>query len=217
MGAPQEQSETPRRPHGLLHGRRPADGPGHLPQDAAAEAREAAHEQYRRPAIQALPGDRRPLRQVWRPVQLRPPHAGWPGIPGVDAQPAGQERQGGDRRDAGHAGHGCAAEGRQYRSHGAEHPRRRQAPGPADDELLLRREILGAQSGTVRVRLLQRGAKQDRSDAHAAGQRGLDPDEWFDNVEIVVSEKIGIETTTYVRNIYKYYVAYKLAVEQREL
>ena len=36
-------------------------------------------------------------------------------------------------------------------------------------------------------------------------------------MEIVVSEKIGIETTTYVRNIYKYYVAYKLAVEQREL
>ena len=50
-----------------------------------------------------------------------------------------------------------------------------------------------------------------------AVQRGLDPDEWFNNVEIVASEKIGIETTTYVRNIYKYYVAYKLAIEQREL
>jgi len=36
-------------------------------------------------------------------------------------------------------------------------------------------------------------------------------------VEIVASEKIGIETPAYVRNIYKYYVAYKLAVEQREL
>src|SRR5215831_5962886 len=50
-----------------------------------------------------------------------------------------------------------------------------------------------------------------------AAQRGLDPNEWFDNVEIVASEKIGIETPAYVRNIYKYYVAYKLAVEQREL
>ena len=48
-------------------------------------------------------------------------------------------------------------------------------------------------------------------------QRGLDSNEWFNNVEIIVSEKIGIETTTSVRNIYKYYVAYKLAVEQREL
>ena len=43
-----------------------------------------------------------------------------------------------------------------------------------------------------------------------AAKRGLDPDKWFNNVEIVMAEKIGIETTTYVRNIYKYYVAYKL-------
>ncbi|MFL9989506.1 MltF family protein [Paraburkholderia sediminicola] len=43
-----------------------------------------------------------------------------------------------------------------------------------------------------------------------AAARGLDPDKWFNNVEIVVGEKIGLETTTYVRNIYKYYVAYKL-------
>jgi membrane-bound lytic murein transglycosylase MltF len=50
-----------------------------------------------------------------------------------------------------------------------------------------------------------------------AGQRGLDPDKWFNNVGIVTAEKIGIETTTYVRNIYKYYVAYKLILEQVEL
>ena len=46
-----------------------------------------------------------------------------------------------------------------------------------------------------------------------AAQRGLDPDKWFNNVELVTAEKIGIETTTYVRNIYKYYVAYKLQEE----
>lgn len=46
-----------------------------------------------------------------------------------------------------------------------------------------------------------------------AAQRGLDPDKWFNNVEIVVAEKIGIETTTYVRNIYKYYAAYRLIVD----
>ena len=39
---------------------------------------------------------------------------------------------------------------------------------------------------------------------------GLDPDKWFNNVELVVERRIGMETTTYVRNIYKYYVAYKL-------
>ena len=46
-----------------------------------------------------------------------------------------------------------------------------------------------------------------------ATERGLDPDKWFNNVEIVVAEKIGIETTTYVRNIFKYYAAYKLIVD----
>jgi len=48
-----------------------------------------------------------------------------------------------------------------------------------------------------------------------AKKRGLDPDKWFNNVEVVTAEKIGAETTTYVRNIYKYYVAYKMIEEQR--
>ena len=46
-----------------------------------------------------------------------------------------------------------------------------------------------------------------------AARRGLDPDKWFNNVEVVTAEKLGIETTTYVRNIYKYYAAYKLQEE----
>ncbi len=49
-----------------------------------------------------------------------------------------------------------------------------------------------------------------------AEQRGLDPNKWFNNVEIVVSEKIGIETTTYVRNIYKYYAAYRLVMTAQQ-
>jgi membrane-bound lytic murein transglycosylase MltF len=49
-----------------------------------------------------------------------------------------------------------------------------------------------------------------------AAKRGLDPDKWFNNVEIVVAEKIGIETTTYVRNIYKYYVTYRLTMDAQE-
>ncbi|HSD40137.1 MAG TPA: transglycosylase SLT domain-containing protein [Rhodocyclaceae bacterium] len=49
-----------------------------------------------------------------------------------------------------------------------------------------------------------------------AVKSGLDPDKWFDNVEITVARRIGMETTTYVRNIYKYYVAYKLALDAQE-
>jgi membrane-bound lytic murein transglycosylase MltF len=46
-----------------------------------------------------------------------------------------------------------------------------------------------------------------------AEKRGLDPNKWFNNVELVVAERIGTETTTYVRNIYKYYVAYRLMLD----
>ena len=49
-----------------------------------------------------------------------------------------------------------------------------------------------------------------------AVKRGLDPDKWFNNVELVVAEKIGVETTNYVRNIYKYYVACRLTQEAIE-
>ena len=50
-----------------------------------------------------------------------------------------------------------------------------------------------------------------------AAKRGLDPDKWFNNVELIVAEKIGMETTTYVRNIYKYYTAYKLTTDARDV
>jgi membrane-bound lytic murein transglycosylase MltF len=49
-----------------------------------------------------------------------------------------------------------------------------------------------------------------------AEKRGLDPNKWFNNVEIVTAEKVGIETTTYVRNIYKYYAAYRLMLDMQE-
>jgi len=45
-----------------------------------------------------------------------------------------------------------------------------------------------------------------------AAKRGLDPNRWFGNVELVAADRIGPETVTYVSNIYKYYTAYKLVV-----
>jgi membrane-bound lytic murein transglycosylase MltF len=47
-----------------------------------------------------------------------------------------------------------------------------------------------------------------------AAKRGLDPNRWFKHVELVTADKIGAETVTYVSNIYKYYMAYKLVEEQ---
>jgi hypothetical protein len=36
----------------------------------------------------------------------------------------------------------------------------------------------------------------------------------MNNVELVAAARIGMETVTYVSNIYKYYVAYKLVAER---
>ena len=44
-----------------------------------------------------------------------------------------------------------------------------------------------------------------------AKKMGLDPDIWFSNVELAAGKMTGRETVQYVANIYKYYVAYKLA------
>jgi membrane-bound lytic murein transglycosylase MltF len=49
-----------------------------------------------------------------------------------------------------------------------------------------------------------------------AAKRGLNPNLWFNNVELIVAEKIGRETVQYVSNIYKYYLAYKMLIEQRD-
>ncbi len=48
-----------------------------------------------------------------------------------------------------------------------------------------------------------------------AASVGLDPNLWFQHVEILVAKEIGRETVDYVRNIYKYYLTYNL-LEQRQ-
>jgi membrane-bound lytic murein transglycosylase MltF len=49
-----------------------------------------------------------------------------------------------------------------------------------------------------------------------AEKRGLNPNLWFDNVELIAAEKIGRETVTYVRNIFKYYIAYRLLLDRKK-
>jgi membrane-bound lytic murein transglycosylase MltF len=44
---------------------------------------------------------------------------------------------------------------------------------------------------------------------------GLDPNLWFNNVEIIAAREIGRETVDYVSNIYKYYTAYRAIAAQR--
>ena len=51
---------------------------------------------------------------------------------------------------------------------------------------------------------------------HEAAKQGLDPNIWFGNVERVASERIGRESVTYVSNIFKYYITYRLLNAQQE-
>ena len=60
------------------------------------------------------------------------------------------------------------------------------------------------------------GPKRLLSLREATEKRRLDPNTWFDNVELVVSDKVGAEPVNYVSNIFKYYVAFKLLVQHRE-
>ena len=62
-------------------------------------------------------------------------------------------------------------------------------------------------AGPNRIATMRRRAKA----------QGLDPDVWFQNVELLAAKEIGRETVQYVSNIFKYYVAYKLALEKEPL
>ncbi len=61
--------------------------------------------------------------------------------------------------------------------------------------------------GPGNVRKLRRGAME----------RGLDPNIWFDNVEILAAHHIGRETVQYVSNIYMYYRSYQALQRYKDL
>jgi membrane-bound lytic murein transglycosylase MltF len=77
---------------------------------------------------------------------------------------------------------------------------------PMDDTNKLLMTLASYNAGPGRMRQLR---------AETA-KRGLNPNVWFGNVERITSERIGRETVQYVSNIYKYYVAYRLTLEQIE-
>ena len=82
----------------------------------------------------------------------------------------------------------------------------------------LLRELLDQHRGNLRLTIASYNAGPSRIGRlrKQAAETGLNPNVWFDNVEIVAAKEIGQETVTYVRNIYKYYVAYKLALQQAQ-
>ena len=80
------------------------------------------------------------------------------------------------------------------------------ADEPMDDLNKALMTFASYNAGPGRIRQLRREAEK----------RGLNPNVWFGNVERIASERIGRETVTYVSNIFKYYVAYRLLSEQTD-
>ena len=76
---------------------------------------------------------------------------------------------------------------------------------PMDDLNKMLMTFAAYNAGPGRLRQLRR----------ETANRGLDPNLWFNNVERVASERIGRETVTYVSNIYKYYITYRLVSDQQ--
>jgi membrane-bound lytic murein transglycosylase MltF len=50
-----------------------------------------------------------------------------------------------------------------------------------------------------------------------ASESGLDPNVWFNQAEIVAAKRIGRETVQYVRNIHKYYTAYRILIDKQTI
>ncbi len=47
-----------------------------------------------------------------------------------------------------------------------------------------------------------------------AQKQGFDPNRWFGNVEFTAAEHMGYEPMIYVRNVYKYYISYRLKLKE---
>ena len=56
------------------------------------------------------------------------------------------------------------------------------------------------------------GPRRIREARTRTTELGLDPNVWFDNVEVATGRLVGREPVRYVANIYKYFVAYRLAL-----
>lgn len=62
-------------------------------------------------------------------------------------------------------------------------------------------------AGPARISKLRREAKK----------KGLDPNIWFNNVEVIAAKRVGRETVQYVSNIFKYYIAYRITLDKKEI
>ena len=76
-------------------------------------------------------------------------------------------------------------------------------------------EMDGLQQWLFALAAYTAGPAQVRRVRNRAAAEGYDPNRWLDNVEVIAAKEIGRETVRYVRNVFKYYVAYQLSWEDQ--
>ena len=76
-------------------------------------------------------------------------------------------------------------------------------------------EMDGIQQWLFALAAYNAGPAKIRRMRNRAAAEGYDPNRWLDNVEVIVAKEIGRETVRYVRNVFKYYVAYQLSWEDQ--
>jgi membrane-bound lytic murein transglycosylase MltF len=84
------------------------------------------------------------------------------------------------------------------------------------DEYLGNEPLDGLNKGFFTLASYNAGPTRIRQLRREAARRGLDPNVWFGQVERIASERIGRETVSYVSNINKYYIAYRLVSEEEQ-
>lgn len=89
-------------------------------------------------------------------------------------------------------------------------------------EMSLESGLSENERGFFAVAAYNAGANNVRKARELAVKMGLNPNQWFLNVEMASARLLGLETFLYVRNVYKYYVTYdvwvrKTALDQEKL
>ena len=97
-----------------------------------------------------------------------------------------------------------------------QHPRRDQVQPLGGGQLLQDPGITPLNKGLFAFASYNAGPGRVASLRKQAAAEGLDPNKWFNNVELVAAKRIGRETVTYVSNIYKYYLAYQMIIQRTE-
>lgn len=77
------------------------------------------------------------------------------------------------------------------------------------DNFFISKTIDSLNAGLFGVASYNAGPNRIQELRRKAAAQGLNPDVWFNNVEIIAAREIGRETVQYVSHIYKYYCSYR--------